>query len=308
MFNLKLALSKLVCLSSKFLVFALLLAGMALNFAREANAQAVQDLNLDQQIELDLNEVTAQRLRFEDLRIDVQVVDPSAEEFDEFIRVIIAQKGGKSYQRDFETSFARYLTVGAFSIDRDGTPSIVLQNYTGGAHCCMEVVSLYLGIEWREEELALVDGGTIHPTDYDADGLLEFVIPDGRFFYTFDAYAFSTVPSLVIATQGGQYLDMTGSGAYEDFLSKEFYDFMSVCLDDSGELGTNSGCASLLAVAARMGVYEGTMLMVRNIYEDRVATDGGWTEFTINQGTDNQTFGNLPDAVDAALVYWGILK
>lgn len=86
-------------------------------------------------------------------------------------------------------------------LDGDGEAEVLVQTFTGGAHCCTD-----LGIWDYRLELGTYGhlirhlgnaGYTLK--DLDKDGTPELLTVDDRFAYTFAAYAFSLRPTQVLA-------------------------------------------------------------------------------------------------------------
>jgi hypothetical protein len=94
----------------------------------------------------------------------------------------------------------------AEDFDGDGVPEVVLDLYTGGAHCCLESW-VYHGTspkvvhKWGDVGYRF--------TDVDGDGRNEFLSADDRFAGAFTSYASSRFPLQVWAWSGGRFLDIT---------------------------------------------------------------------------------------------------
>jgi subtilisin-like proprotein convertase family protein len=102
--------------------------------------------------------------------------------------------------------------VGVKIRDLDGgEPEVLVDLFTGGAHCCS--ITLIL----RHDPAS----GRYRPTlgywgnfgselaDLDRDGRPEFVASDERFVYTFTAYVFSVAPIQIWAYRAGKLVDVT---------------------------------------------------------------------------------------------------
>jgi hypothetical protein len=109
-----------------------------------------------------------------------------------------------------------YLTVGseigdqsleAVDLDGDGTVEVILEVYTGGAHCCVEAW-IYHGAKKTVAKFA--DAG-YRLRDLDGDGRPEFLTADAAFAYAFSSYAASRFPLLVLDWQGDKLMDVTRS-------------------------------------------------------------------------------------------------
>ncbi|MEY2984823.1 MAG: hypothetical protein RLZZ568_1440 [Cyanobacteriota bacterium] len=98
-------------------------------------------------------------------------------------------------------------------MDRDNAyPEVVFSTYTGGAHCCNEVMILTSnpeGNQWFPVELGLFDGVPHPAVDIDHDGIDEYVERDNRFLYRFTSYAASFAPTQIWQLQGMNVVDVT---------------------------------------------------------------------------------------------------
>ena len=101
-------------------------------------------------------------------------------------------------------------------LDGDGEPEVLLDLYTGGAHCC--IVTQVFALQGppsdtvhpsygRVEHNFLDPGYTLR--DLNADGLPEFQSADGRFAYAISSYAGSGVPVQIWRFQHGDLEDVT---------------------------------------------------------------------------------------------------
>jgi hypothetical protein len=96
-------------------------------------------------------------------------------------------------------------------LDGDGQPDVVLDLYTGGAHCC-SVAQVYRydpGVStYRLVERNFGDPGAVL-TDIAGDGRLELESADDRFAYQFAPYAWSGLPRRIWRFSGGRFKDVT---------------------------------------------------------------------------------------------------
>ena len=93
-------------------------------------------------------------------------------------------------------------------LDGDGEPEVVVDFYTGGAHCCV-VTAFYRwdGSAYRRSS-RLGDYG-YKVVDLDHDGTPELSVYDERFAYAFGSYADSLSPPAVWHWQAGKLVDVT---------------------------------------------------------------------------------------------------
>ena len=95
-------------------------------------------------------------------------------------------------------------------LDGDGEPEVLVDLYTGGAHCCfLARVYSFDGSGYGEATQAF-GNADYRFGDVDRDGSAEFVSSDDRLAYEFAAYAFSVFPIRIWRYSGGAFADVTG--------------------------------------------------------------------------------------------------
>ncbi len=121
------------------------------------------------------------------------------------IPVVTIKKGGKTL-REIEVWKA---SVSTFDVDGDGTEELFIEDYSGGAHCCL---TCYLCT--RKPELRLMGvfdmgNGSLVFQDRDGDGKLEAVgYYDGFAYYDY-CYAVSPWVPIVFSLKAGRYAENT---------------------------------------------------------------------------------------------------
>jgi hypothetical protein len=92
-----------------------------------------------------------------------------------------------------------------------GEPEVLLDLYSGGAHCCLFTLILRYDPAAKRYRPRLADWGNYGSRlgDLDRDGLPEFSAYDERFLYTFTAYVFSAAPLQIWHYRQGKLVDVT---------------------------------------------------------------------------------------------------
>jgi len=95
-------------------------------------------------------------------------------------------------------------------LDNNGTSEVIVQTYSGGAHCC----TAYKVYTWQDGEFVMAqlgpaDGRGGEFKDIDSDGNSEFITFDQNFFYAFSSYAGSFPPSIILTFRDGNFEEVT---------------------------------------------------------------------------------------------------
>jgi hypothetical protein len=152
-------------------------------------------------------------------------------------------------------------------IESNGSPDVVLDLYSGGAHCC-SIVEVY------RFDAATGAYGIVQHNFWDPgasleriDGGYEFVSADDHFAYTFAAFAFSGLPLQIWRFEAGRFVDVTRRfpgliaadakrqwGAYVENRAQGYgLGFLAAWAADEDLLGRGARVATTLAAQQRAG-------------------------------------------------------
>jgi hypothetical protein len=115
----------------------------------------------------------------------------------------------------YQTFNATTVYYGSFrflDLDNDTLPELIVQTFSGGAHCCTN--NLIYGWDERysrfsDAETGDLDAGGGIFRDLNNDGQIEFVSLDNAFFYQFGAYAESFPPDQIFNYRNRTLVDTT---------------------------------------------------------------------------------------------------
>ena len=110
-------------------------------------------------------------------------------------------------------------SVSVVDLDGDGEPEVIVEVFSGGAHCCVfaEIYSYSPSSNgYANFERNFAGGYTL--ADVNGDRLPEFEATDSRFDEAFTAHAASTEPLMILDWRGGKLVDVTRS---YPFLSRQ---------------------------------------------------------------------------------------
>lgn len=123
--------------------------------------------------------------------------------------------------------------VSVRDLDGDGEPEVLVDLFTGGAHCCYWTAILhYDGHTYRGNAVLWGDPG-YELRDLDGNGRLELLTSDDRFAYAFSAYVFSVLPVQVDRYDHGRIVDVTSQ--YPWLVRREAKQLWRLYLQTRGE-------------------------------------------------------------------------
>jgi hypothetical protein len=102
-------------------------------------------------------------------------------------------------------------SVHALDLEHDGQPDVILDLYTGGAHCCYveQVFSFDPGtMTYSETQRDFGDPGE-QIVDLRHDGRYEFLTADDSFAYEFTDFAASGLPIQILTFSDGRFVNVT---------------------------------------------------------------------------------------------------
>lgn len=102
-------------------------------------------------------------------------------------------------------------SVAVRNLDTDVEPEVVLDLYSGGAHCCWYTeVYRYVAASSSYQPTTHVFGNAQYRTaDLDHDGLPELLTGDDRFAYVFTDFADSSFPVQILRYRSDRFVDVT---------------------------------------------------------------------------------------------------
>jgi hypothetical protein len=102
-------------------------------------------------------------------------------------------------------------SVAVSDLEGDAEPEVLLDLYTGGAHCCFYTAFFRYANGEYVRRVHSWGNETYRLRDLGADGRLELVTHDDRFNYAFSCFACSAVPVLVLRYEQGRLVNVTRS-------------------------------------------------------------------------------------------------
>ena len=115
----------------------------------------------------------------------------------------------------------RHSSVQVVDLEHDGEPDVVLDLYSGGAHCCtvVEVFSFDAAAATYVETERTFGDPDARVVDLAHNGQFEFLTADDSFAYRFTDFAASGLPIAILTFAGGRFTDVTRS--YPKLIAKD---------------------------------------------------------------------------------------
>ena len=157
------------------------------------------------------------------ITVTAQIREPAENDGD---RVVVTVRGQPVARFHF-TDFSRLSDVFFAEMDpANGFPEVIVEEYTGGAHCCTQIwvvraPAKWTRGRWRVLDLGGFDGSGFKPRDLDGDGLAELELHDGAFLYLYSSYVGSYPPPKILSVRHGKVVDLTRKASMRPILRKE---------------------------------------------------------------------------------------
>ncbi len=116
---------------------------------------------------------------------------------------------------------ARRPSVQVVDLEHTGDPDVVLDLYSGGAHCCtvVQIFSFEPGTMSYVQTERVFGDPDARIVDLSHDGRFEFLTADDSFAYRFTDYAASGLPIEILTFAGGHFTDVTR--AYPSLVARD---------------------------------------------------------------------------------------
>lgn len=148
----------------------------------------------------------------------------------------------------------------------DANPSVIVQNFSGGAHCCFAATA-YVPYAGRVREILIGggdgDGLSEWPRDIDDDGTIDIESYDNSLLYAFSSYAASYALPTVHTIYRGNLVDVTDEPQFKPIMEAFSRRARAACVDNSLGSERNGGCAAYVVAEARLGRLQPALAFVR---------------------------------------------
>lgn len=203
------------------------------------------------------------------------------------------------------SSFTAYQgSVFLKDLNNNGTPEVIIQTYSGGAHCCTSfMIYGWQNNQFIKTDIGFLDGGGGQFIDLDQDGDTEFITSNHAFLYQFSPYAGSFPPTMIFEYENGELVEVTRN--YPQRLEATATRMYQAFLENKKQgYEVNGILAGYVAQKILLGEYnEGWNFMLANYDQDY---DWG---LEIYKGQEKVgMYPDFPTALGAFLIEQGYLQ
>ncbi len=168
-----------------------------------------------------------------------------------------------------ESGACRFFSLEIKNLDANPDPEVILDLYTGGAHCC--IFSLIYRYAPAQKQYTSIEhfwgNGGYELKDLNRDSIAEFNSRDDRFAYAFASYAGSSYPLQIWQYRDGNMVDVTRS--YPELIYNDAYQLWQRYTEYKNEYEevARAALAAYLADKYMLGQSEDGWQRVREAYQ-----------------------------------------
>ena len=236
------------------------------------------------------------------LRIDYQHYGDITTDEDNLSYELLYQGESQTVVTAFAWYFANFQLR---DLDSDGVAEIIVQNYSGGAHCCTNTtIHRWDGSQFTSVETGFLDGLGVAFDDLDNNGQTELVLADQAFLYRFGSYVESFPPAVILTYQAGELVDTTYQ--YPERIRAQAERAKDAFLSVRAENGitSNSLLAAYVALSSQLGELESAWQFMLDNYNSEL--DWGLSIYDDTGAVIGQ-HPDFPTALRAFLIEIGYL-
>ena len=254
------------------------------------------------QIDSDTAEFRDRILKNGPVQLKVSYIPPSptrTADASDSLQYQVSYEGNQSPAATIEATAEayNYANLSLTDLDSDGLSEVIVQAYSGGAHCCTNT-TVY---SWQDDKFTSVEFGYLDGLggsfeDMDGDGFSEFISSDNRFLYRFSSYAGSSPPPLISTFKGGEFTETTRE--HPAVIRERIAKIEETFADKNYEGERNGLLAGYVAMKSLVGEYdEGWAYML-----ERYDAEADWgLEIRNEQGEEIDAYLDFPTALKAFL-------
>ncbi len=236
------------------------------------------------------------------IQVTVSYTPPSTtrmDDADENLQYQVSYEGDQRPEATIKATAEAYSSASLLlrDLDSDGLSEVIVQNYSGGAHCCTNT-AVY---SWQNNKFTRIESGYLDGSggsfeDLDSDGLSEFISADNRFLYLFSSYAGSFPPPLISTFKGGEFTETTRQ--YPALIREQIAQIEKTFADKNYEGERNGLLAGYVAMKSLVGEYDAGWAYMLAHYD----AESEWgLEIRNEEGKETGSYPDFPTALAAFL-------
>jgi len=186
-------------------------------------------------------------------------------------RLRLVRRGQTVFNQNIPKEEVRYCLLSDLQVrdlDKDNEPEIILDIFSGGAHCCTSSLIYRYDVKTKQYTAITHPWGNSRGSkieDLDKDGNVEFVASDDRFSYKFSSFAGSRYPLQIWQYRQGKMIDVTRR--YPQQVKNHAYQLWQEYITTKNQFGGGKAAlAAYLADKYSLGEGEDGWQRVREAY------------------------------------------
>ena len=215
-----------------------------------------------------------------------------------------------SYQGESQTTVTAFAFIFANvqlrDLDSDGTSEVIVQNYSGGAHCCTNTtIHRWNGTQFTTVETGFLDGLGVTLDDLDNNGQTELLLADQAFLYRFGSYIESFPPEVILTYQAGELIDITHQFPERIQAQAQTVQETFLAVRAEHDFRSNAMLASYVALSSQVGELDAAWQFMLDNHDP----DTGWGMSIYDEtGEVVGTHPDFPTALRLFLIETGYLS
>lgn len=140
-------------------------------------------------------------------------------------------------QPTVQVDFASLLDLTGTDITGEGNTDVVIEGFSGGAHCCFSEIVYDLGPEVNEVLYTHGSNCGGRYEDLDGDGVYEFITCDDLFAYSYCPFVYSPAPMVVMKYEPNRKMYVIASPLYVDQYADDIAEHTAMAAGKPGDMG-----------------------------------------------------------------------
>ncbi|SMQ85733.1 protein of unknown function [Devosia lucknowensis] len=205
----------------------------------------------------------AQVFRYRDVQLSLAA---RGEYGDQTVTLTGSRDGAVLFETEITGGLGGTGALGVYPMAGDGSMTLIVSSYTGGASCCTDILAVPLTDRPEAQMLGSFYGDYWRVDDLDGDGRFEVPQSDERFNYLYGPPGLSFRPLQIFAQSGERIVDATHEARFRSLVVDDIKLSSAQCGGEQGWM--QAACLSWLATSARIGTADSTLRVITRRFNE----------------------------------------